>query len=194
NGRRAEQPRGGRGDAPEHVVHHQRLADELLDVGEFAQPLGAARGVGEDARVLDGQRGLLGQPAQRRDLLLGERARRPVVHDQRPWERSGAEATALKPSRSTWARRSGDSHVSGSSSMFGVAMARPCSTERLIGPPPTGMNPASAYAPLSRPAARMTLNCVETPSQETTSADSAPMTSSAFSTIVSSTSLRSSEE
>ena len=63
-----------------------------------------------------------------------------------------------------------------------------------MGPPPTGMKPASEYSPLSRPAARITVNDDAAPSQDTTSADSAPITSSAFSTIVSSTSLRSSEE
>ena len=63
-----------------------------------------------------------------------------------------------------------------------------------MGPPPTGIEPAPAYSPESRPAARSTLNSEATPSQETTSAASAAITSSARSTIVSSGSLRSSED
>src|SRR3989442_518006 len=47
HGRRVEQAGGGGGDAPEHVVHDQRLADELFHLGQLAQPVGAAGGVGE---------------------------------------------------------------------------------------------------------------------------------------------------
>ena len=78
--------------------------------------------------------------------------------------------------------------------MLGVAIARACKMARLMGPPPTGMAPASEYSRLRRPAARITVKDDDTPSQETTSAESAPITSSALSTMVSSTSLRSSEE
>ena len=63
-----------------------------------------------------------------------------------------------------------------------------------MGPPPTGIEPALAYSPENRPAARSTLKSEATPSQETTSAASAAITSSARSTIASSVSLRSSED
>ena len=63
-----------------------------------------------------------------------------------------------------------------------------------MGPPPTGMRPATAYSRLRRPTERSTLKVAALPSPDTTSAASAPMTSSALVTIVSSTSSRSRED
>ena len=78
--------------------------------------------------------------------------------------------------------------------MSAVATVRPSRTARLMGPPPTGMRPVAAYAAVRRPACRMTENSGAWPSHDTTSADSAPITSSARCTMVSRTWLRSSDE
>jgi hypothetical protein len=91
--RRFQQPRGRLHDVTEHVVHHERFADELLDLRELAQVLGPARGVGVDARVPDGEGGLPRQPAQPADLLVGEPPLAPVVDDQR------AVHPSLRPQR-----------------------------------------------------------------------------------------------
>jgi len=112
----------------------------------------------------------------------------------RPLDASGAAATALKPSRSIWARRPGSSHVSGSASTSDVHTGLFCKIDRLSGPPPRGSEPAAAYSRLNRPAARMMVSVGAWPSHDTTIADSAAMTSSALPTIVSSTWLRSSDE
>ena len=101
---RLQQVGGGLRDAAQHVVDDQRLAHELLHLGQLAQPLGPPGGVGVHTRVGDGERGLLGQPAQRADLLVGERPLRPVVDDERAVHpalgaerrrRDGLEALAL---------------------------------------------------------------------------------------------------
>ena len=112
----------------------------------------------------------------------------------RPLASSGAAATALNPSRSIWARRSGANHTCGSVRMLAVVTTRPSSTARLMGPPATGMRPREAYSALSRPTARSTRNSGAWPSQDTTRADWAPITSIALPAMVSRTSLRSSEE
>ena len=92
------------------------------------------------------------------------------------------------------ARRAGASQSRVSVRMLRVVTVRPSRTATLIGPPPMGMAPTIAYSLVSRPAARMTRNSGDAASPRTTIADSAPMTSSALPTIVSSTSLRSSED
>ena len=81
--RRVEESRGGLGDAAQHVVDHERLGHELLEVRQLAQTLGAARGIRVDARVVDGERGVLGEQLQRRQVFLAQRPHRPVVHDER---------------------------------------------------------------------------------------------------------------
>src|SRR3989449_4717658 len=68
--------------------------------------------------------------------------------------------------------------------MLRVVTGRASRIARLIGPLPTGITPRFAYSRESRPVARITRNSGAMPSQETTSAASAPMTSSAFPTIV----------
>ena len=81
----------------------------------------------------------------------------------------------------------------GSVRMLPVVTGRASRTALLTGPPPTGIAPV-AYSRESRPAARITRNSAAAPSHETAMAASAPMTSSALPTIVSSTSLRSSDD
>ena len=81
----------------------------------------------------------------------------------------------------------------GSVRMLPVVTGRASRTALLTGPPPTGIAPV-AYSRESRPAARITRNSAAAPSHETAMAASAPMTSSALPTMVSSTWSRSSEE
>jgi hypothetical protein len=90
---RVQQPRRGLRDPAQHVVDDERFADVLLQLRQLAQTLGAPRGVRVEKRVVDGQRGVLGQQPERGDVLGVERARRPVVNDQRPVH------TALGPQR-----------------------------------------------------------------------------------------------
>ena len=92
------------------------------------------------------------------------------------------------------ARRAGASHRLVSVRMLRVVTVRASCTARLMGPPPIGIEPAAAYFWLSRPAARITRYSRDVASPSTTTADSAAMTSSALPTIVSSTSLRSSDD
>ncbi len=91
-------------------------------------------------------------------------------------------------------RRWGASQSRVSVRMLRVVTVRPSRTATLTGPPPTGMLPTRVYSALSRPAARITRNSGVVPSPSTTIADSAPITSSALLTMVSRTSLRSSDE
>ena len=80
----AEELRGGAHDGAEDLVEIERRGHHLVDPAQRPQPLLAHAGLPEQARILDGHRGVVRELAEHAQIRVGPDARGPAGHAQDP--------------------------------------------------------------------------------------------------------------
>ena len=84
--RRVEEARRRRHDVLEHLVGVERRGHQAVDVIQRAQALRVLARFSVEARVADRDRRLVGEPCEDRLVLVGECARRAVVHVEQTFD------------------------------------------------------------------------------------------------------------